>query len=161
MWLQWSVHRLKKKKTLSFTTAHTSASYLYLSAAKTLLQCPPASLLVLTAEQTPGWCSSWTVNGPACTHNTNTQNTINTDVWGMQSAWCIIQWPQVGGFSRCCYHNVCARTLLQLFIWIHNEKGPCSRKQKVHSFSQLYWYNKNIISKISFQCKRFRNTILY
>lgn len=38
----------------------------------------------------------------------------------MQSAWCIIQWPPVGGFSQCCDHNVCAQTLLQL--WIHNEK---------------------------------------
>lgn len=28
----------------------------------------------------------------------------------------------MGGFSQCCYHNVCAQTLLQLFIWIHNEK---------------------------------------
>lgn len=41
----------------------------------------------------------------------------------MQSAWCIIQWPQVGGFSQCCYHNVCAQTLLQLLTWPRDEKG--------------------------------------
>lgn len=54
----------------------------------------------------------------SCTQTCHTS--INTSIRGMQSAWCIIQWPPVGGFSQCCDHNVCAQTLLQL--WIHNEK---------------------------------------
>lgn len=80
-----------------------------------------------------------------CIYFSNTQphSTINTSIRGMQSAWCIIQWPPVGGFSQCCYHNVCAQTLLQLFIWIHNEKVPCSRTQTVHTHCPLYGRRKH------------------
>lgn len=68
----------------------------------------------------------------ARTH-THTHPSINTSIRGMQSAWCIIQWPPVGGFSQCCYHNVCAQILLQLSIRIFNEKVPHSRTQSVHA----------------------------
>lgn len=44
----------------------------------------------------------------------------------------------MGGFSQCCYHNVCAQTLLQLSIWIHNEKVPGSRTQTVHTLPFLW-----------------------
>lgn len=65
---------------------------------------------------------------------------INTSIRGMQSAWCIIQWPQVGGFSQCCYHNVCAQTPLRLFIWIHNEKKRCrAQGHKVCAQCPFLW----------------------
>ena len=69
------------------------------------------------------------VNGAAW-RCTAVHSTIKSNIRRMHQVWCIIQWPPVGVFNRCCYHNFCAQ---KLFIWIHNEKVPHSRTQTVHT----------------------------
>ena len=54
----------------------------------------------------------------ACIHNAQPRATINTSMRGIQSAWCIIQSPPLGGFSQCYYHNVCAQTRLNPAIYM-------------------------------------------